>query len=56
MGYKTGELIREQYTIIPFSFDELISEDNAVRVIDAFVDKLDMKELEFKYSEISRAS
>jgi len=49
MGYKTGELVRDQYTLMPFSFDELISEDNIVRVIDAFVDKLEMKELNFKY-------
>ena len=53
MGYKTGELVREQYTLLPLSFDELISEDNIVRVIDAFIDKLDMKELNFKYSETS---
>lgn len=53
MGYKTGELIREQYTFTPFSFDELISEDNIVRVIDAFIDKLDMKALDFKYIETS---
>jgi len=53
MRYKTGELVRDQYTLIPFSFDELISEDNIVRVIDAYVDKLDMKELNFKYIETS---
>ena len=53
MGYKTGELTREQYTFVPFSFDELISEDNAVRVIDAFVDKLDMNALSFQYAETS---
>ena len=53
MRYKTGELVREQYTLIPFSFDELISDDNIVRVIDAFIDKLDMKELSFKYVETS---
>lgn len=52
MGYKTGEIVREQYTLMPFSFDELISEDNIVRVIDAFVDKLDMKGMNFRYMEI----
>lgn len=51
MGYRVGEVERNQYTILPFSFDELISEDNIVRVIDAYVDKLDMGELKFRYAQ-----
>lgn len=40
---------RDQIQVI--SFEELISEDNPVRVIDAFVDSLDIKKLGFKYAE-----
>lgn len=36
--------------MIPLALDEMISEDNPVRVIDALVDSLDMKSLEFKYA------
>ena len=32
------------------SLDEMISEDNAVRVLDAFVDSINSKELGFKYA------
>ena len=39
-----------QLNILPISLDEMISEDNPVRVIDALVDSLDMKALDFKYS------
>lgn len=41
---------RNQLNILPISLDEMISEDNPVRVIDALVDSLDMKTLNFKYS------
>lgn len=41
---------RNQLNILPISLDEMISEDNPVRVIDALVDSLDMKALNFKYS------
>ena len=37
----------------PERLDEYISEDNAVRVIDVFVDKLDLQELGFSRAEPS---
>lgn len=39
---------RNQITLFPESIDEYISEDNPVRVIEAFVNNLDMIELGFK--------
>lgn len=41
---------RNQLNILPISLDEMISEDNPVRVIDALVDSLDMGALNFKYA------
>lgn len=41
---------RYQLNIMPISLDEMILENNPVRVIDALVDSLDMKALGFKYS------
>ena len=38
---------RDQATLFPERLDDLIGEDNAVRVIDAFVDSLDLKVLGF---------
>ena len=38
---------RDQATLFPERLDDLIGEDNAVRVIDAFVDSLDLKALGF---------
>ena len=43
---------REQATLFPERLDDLISEDNAVRVIDAFVDSLDLKALGFARIEV----
>jgi len=48
MGYITG-LDRNQTAII--TLDEYVDENNLCRVIDAFVNTLDLKELDFKYSE-----
>jgi transposase len=39
---------RTQSTLLPASLDEYVDEDNLVRVIDAFVDALDLEELGFK--------
>jgi len=39
---------RSQSTLFPECLDDYISEDNPVRVIDAFVDELDLKELGFE--------
>ena len=38
---------RKQKTILPDCIDDIISQDNPVRVIDAFINEMDMKELEF---------
>src|SRR6185503_10014526 len=38
---------RHQVTLLPESLDEFITEDNAVRVVDAFVDELDLAALGF---------
>jgi transposase len=46
MGYKIGEE-RNQITMFPERIDEYISENNSVRVIDAYVDKLDLAGLGF---------
>lgn len=50
MRYKTNEFNRNQIGLVPLSFDELIDENNPVRVIDAFVDLLDIKELNCTYA------
>ena len=39
---------RHQVTLLPESLDEFIAEDNAVRVVDAFVNELDLTELGFE--------
>jgi len=44
---------RSQSTLFPEILDDYISDDNAVRVVDAFVDKLDLKELGFDRAEPS---
>ena len=44
---------RSQSTLFPERLDDYIAEDNAVRVVDAFVDKLDLKQLGFDRAEPS---
>jgi transposase len=39
---------RHQVTLLPESLDDFIAEDNAVRVVDAFVNELDLAELGFE--------
>ena len=39
---------REQSTLFPERIDEYISEENPVRVVDAFVDQLNLFELGFE--------
>ena len=46
MRHVQGES-RQQSTLFPDTMDEYVSEDNSVRVIDAFVNSLDMIALEF---------
>ena len=50
MKYIEGE-DRTQITLLPDSIESYVSEDNPVRVIDAFVDQLDMDSLGFKRAE-----
>lgn len=38
---------RSQVTLLPESLDRYLAEDNAVRVVDAFVDELDFTALGF---------
>jgi transposase len=42
---------RSQVTLFPESLDEYIAEDNPVRVVDVFVEELDLKELGFEGAE-----
>ena len=44
---------RCQSTLFPESLEDYITQDNAVRVVDAFVDKLDLKKLGFNRAEPS---
>ncbi len=44
---------RSQSTLFPERVDDYIAEDNAVRVVDAFVNKLDVKELGFSRAQPS---
>jgi len=39
---------RHQVTLLPESLDDFIAADNAVRVVDAFVEELDLEELGFE--------
>ena len=47
MAYIVG-IDRNQTRMVTTSLDALIDEDNSVRVIDAYVDSLDLIELGFK--------
>jgi len=51
MGYVTGE-DRYQMSLFPMSLDEYVSEDNPCRVIDVFVDHLNLVNLGFKYAKV----
>ena len=50
MAYIRG-VNRKQIILFPEAVDDYITEDNPVQFIDAFVDNLDLKKLEFKHSE-----
>jgi len=50
MGYVEGEG-RKQGTLFPVCLEELIPDDHMCRVIDAFVDRLDMADLGFERAE-----
>ena len=44
---------RHQSTLFPESLEDYIGQDNAIRIVDAFVNKLDLKELGFAGAEPS---
>ena len=46
MAYIVGK-DRNQVSIVTMSLNELIDDDNPARVIDSYVDSLDLKELGF---------
>jgi transposase len=48
--YVEGEN-RSQSTLFPESLEDYVAEDNPVRVVDVFVDELDLKELGFEGTE-----
>ena len=50
MRHITGDS-RQQATLLPDTPDDYVAEDHPVRVIDAFVDALDMKVLGFSKAE-----
>ncbi len=52
MSYLVGA-DRNQSSFIPRSMDEMIDENNAVRVIDAFVDSVELSEIGFRIYEAS---
>jgi transposase len=50
MAYIRGEA-REQTTMFPVTLDELIADDHMCRVIEAFVERLDVAKLGFVRAE-----
>jgi len=48
--YITNNTNRNQINLLPMSLDEMISEDNPVRVIDIFADNINFHEMGFKYA------
>ncbi len=42
---------RSQVTLLPECLDDFIADDNPVRVVDAFVDELDLQSLGFDKAE-----
>ena len=42
---------RSQITLFPDRLEDYVGEDNAVRVVDAFVDQLDLSGLGFKRAD-----
>src|SRR5471030_2770740 len=47
---------RSQVTLLPECLDDYIADDNPVRVVDAFVDELDLRELGFESAEPAATS
>lgn len=53
MRYIEGKTDRNQISFAPISFDEMIEESNPVRVMDAFIEMLDIKALGCSHYETS---
>ena len=51
MSYIQGEN-RNQMQLSPICLDDFVGEDNICRLIDAYINTLDMLTLNFKYAEI----
>ena len=51
MEYICGEE-RSQTILLPDSIDEYVSENNSVRVIDAYINNLNLNELGFSSTEL----
>jgi len=52
MHHKTGTP-RQQVTLLPEAIEDYIAQDNPVRFIDAFVDKLDLRSLGFNKTQLA---
>jgi len=52
MSYIQG-IPRDQSLLFPDVIDDCLTEDNPVRLIDAFVDSLDLEELGFHRSQLA---
>jgi transposase len=52
MAFIRGEA-REQTTMFPVTLDELIPEDHMCRVVEGFVERLDMAKLGFVRAELA---
>src|SRR5215469_12999678 len=50
MGYKVG-VDKKQLSLLPVSLDEYVAEEHICRIINAFVEQLDMAALGYKYAE-----
>ena len=54
MAYIEGTS-RQQMILYQEKLDDLVSDDNPVKVIDAFVDNIDLQKLGFRYAKVSAA-
>jgi transposase len=52
MQYISGEN-RDQMTLTPMCLDDYIAADSVVRIIEAFIDTLDLAALDFKNAELN---
>lgn len=52
-GYIKKKIDVNQYSMMPMCYDDMIAEDNPVRVLDAFVEALDMEKLKFTRATVN---